>query len=254
LVLFNPRGQVQASPSGVLIWLLPPAAEPVAKKRTLLNNPLLATLAGVVLNAYGELVVRTSRVRIQAHPGVDQLVHEQGIPVIYALWHCHVFFVPLLRRYGRRPLAVLLSSHRDAQIVGVAARLRGVQLVEGSSTRGGMKAYRQLLRCLEQRQAVCITPDGPKGPAQRVKSGVIQLARQSGCAVVPVSMACSRQHRLRSWDRSVLPLPFGHHVLRIGAPLYFNASDGLLSQQEDLAAALQTAAGQAQAALAPVPV
>lgn len=226
----------------------------MAKKRTLLNNPALATLAGVLLNAYGELVVRTSRVRVQADPAVDELVHEQGVPVIYALWHCHVFFVPLLRRYGRRPVAVLLSSHRDARIVGVAARLRGVQLVEGSSTRGGMRAYRQLLRLLQQRQAVCLTPDGPRGPAQRVKSGVIQLARQSGCAVVPVSMACSRQHRLRSWDRSVLPLPFGHHVLRLGTPLSFDTASELAEQQEHLAVALERAGGQARAALAPAPL
>lgn len=226
----------------------------MAQKRTLLNNPALATLAGVLLNGYGELVVRTSRIWVQVDPGVDALVHEQGVPVIYALWHCHVFFVPLLRRYGRRPLAVLLSSHRDARIVGVAARLRRVQLVEGSSTRGGMKAYRQLLRLLQQRQAVCLTPDGPKGPAQRVKSGVIQLARQSGCAVVPVSMACSRQHRLRSWDRSALPLPFGHHVLCLAAPLYFDTASELAEQQEQLALALERAGAQAQAALAPAPL
>lgn len=223
----------------------------MARKRTLLNNPALATLAGVLLNAYGELVLRTSRLRVQADPAVDQLVHAQGVPVIYALWHCHVFVVPLLRRYGRRPLAVLLSSHRDARIVGVAASLRGVQLVEGSSTRGGLKAYRQLLRHLAQRQTVCLTPDGPRGPARRVKPGVIQLARQSGCAVVPVSLACSRQHRLRSWDRSVLPLPFGQHVLRLAGPLYFGTAAELPAQQEQLAMALEDAAAQARAALAP---
>jgi len=221
----------------------------VAKKRTLLNHPLLAAAAGVVLNAYGEVVLRTSRMRVLADPGVDALVHGQGVPVIYALWHCHVFCVPLLRRYGRRPLAVLLSSHRDARIVGVAARLRGVELVQGSSTRGGMAAYRQLLRCLQRRQAVCITPDGPRGPAQQVKGGVIQLARQSGCAVVPVTWAGSRQRRLRSWDRSVLPLPFGHHVMQLGAPLYFDSTAAQGGQQELLADALQAAAVQAQLAL-----
>jgi lysophospholipid acyltransferase (LPLAT)-like uncharacterized protein len=221
----------------------------VARKRRLLNNPHLATLAGVVLNAYGELVLRTSRVRVQADPAVHRLVHEQGAGVIYALWHAHVFFVPLLRRYGGRSMAVLLSSHRDARIVGVAARLRGVQLVQGSSTRGGMTAYRRLLRCLAQRQLVCLTPDGPRGPAQQVKSGVIQLARQSGCAVVPVAMACSRQHRLRSWDRSVLPLPFGNHLLTLGTPLYVEAAGAMDLQCQVLASALQTSAEQAQARL-----
>jgi lysophospholipid acyltransferase (LPLAT)-like uncharacterized protein len=191
----------------------------LAKKRTLLNNPKLATLAGALLNVYGELFLRTSRIRIQAHPEVDRLVKQQGAAVIYALWHRHAFFVPLLRYYGCRRVAVLLSTHRDAQIVAVAVRLRGFEVVAGSSTRGGLKAYRDLRRVLEQRRSVCITPDGPKGPAERVKSGVIHLAQQSGCAIVPVSVSCSRTHRLRSWDRSVLPLPFSRVLFRLGEPL-----------------------------------
>ncbi|MFM7514957.1 MAG: hypothetical protein ACKO3F_16690, partial [Cyanobium sp.] len=104
----------------------------MVRKRKLFNNPLLASLAGVVLNLYGELVLRTSRIRVESHPEVDRLVREQHVAVIYALWHRHVFFVPLLRRYERRPVAALLSLHRDAQIVGVAARLRGITLVSGS--------------------------------------------------------------------------------------------------------------------------
>lgn len=208
----------------------------MAKKRTLLNNPLLSTLAGVLLNGYGELFRLSSRIRIQAHPQVDQLVQQQGAAVIYALWHRHAFFVPLLRYYARRRVAVLLSTHRDAQIVAVAVRLRGFEVVTGSSTRGGLKAYRDLRRCLEQRQSVCITPDGPKGPAEQVKSGVIHLAQQSGCAIVPVSVVCSRVHRLRSWDRSLLPLPFSQVLLQLGEPLH---PEGTLEEgQAQLQAAL----------------
>ena len=62
------------------------------KKRTLLNNRFLAGLAGAVLNGYGELVFRTSRIRIQAHPNTLQLVRDQGAAVIYAFWHRHAFF------------------------------------------------------------------------------------------------------------------------------------------------------------------
>lgn len=221
----------------------------MVKKRTLFDHAALAVLAGVLLNVYGEVVLRTSRIRIHADDRVVALL-QQGVPVIYALWHCHVFFMPLLRRYGRRPLAVLLSSHRDARIVGVAARMRGVDLVRGSSTRGGTQAYRQLLLRLRQGQAVCLTPDGPKGPPQQVKRGVIRLARTSGCAVVPVALASSRQRRLRSWDRSVLPLPFGRHLLVLGAPLYIDPSADPVEQQALLAAALDATGIQAQESVA----
>lgn len=205
------------------------------KKRTLFTHPVLATVAGVLLHAYGELVLRTSRVRLVVDPAVDALVRDQGLPVIYALWHCQVFFLPLLRRYERRPLAVLLSQHRDARIVGVAAQLRGVQLVRGSSTRGGLQAYRQLLARLREGQSVCVTPDGPKGPARQVKSGVIQLARHSGCVVVPVAWAATRKRQLRSWDRTVLPLPFGRYLFVLGGPLALVDEGGVEEQGHQLA-------------------
>jgi lysophospholipid acyltransferase (LPLAT)-like uncharacterized protein len=217
------------------------------KKRNLLAHPALSWLAGALLNAYGQLVLTTSVVRWRVDPATETLVLQRRAPVIYALWHCHVFFMPLLRQHARRPVAVLLSSHRDARIVGVAAQMRGVELVEGSSTRGGVGAYRQLLRRLRQGQSVCITPDGPRGPARQVKAGVLHLARLSGCAVVPVGLALTRRRRLRSWDRSVLPLPFGRAVLALGAPV-----DAALPQASaaGLADALEATSDQAAQALA----
>jgi lysophospholipid acyltransferase (LPLAT)-like uncharacterized protein len=217
----------------------------LAQKRTLLNNRALVWLVGSLLNAYGQLFLITSRLRIEADPEVERLVREQRVPVIYALWHSHVFFVPLFRTFERRPVSVLLSAHRDAQIVGVAARLRGIRLVFGSSTRGGAKAYLQLLTVLQSGESVVMTPDGPKGPAERVKSGVIRLAQQSGCAIVPVALASSRLHRLKSWDRSLLPLPFSKAVFELGAPLYCPDEALLEPLQQQLEDAIQTTVARA---------
>ncbi len=194
------------------------------KKRTLLNRTWLAWSAGAILNAYGQLVLVTCRIRVRVDPATEALLARRQ-PVIFALWHCHVFFMPMLRLHTRQPVAVLLSAHRDAQIVGVAARMRGVELVAGSSTRGGARAFLQLLQLLGAGRHVCITPDGPKGPARQVKPGVVHLAKRSGCAVVPMGLALTRRRRLRSWDRSVLPLPFGRVVLTLGAPLRVSATD-----------------------------
>jgi hypothetical protein len=223
------------------------------KKRNLLNNPVLAWLAGALFNTYAQLVLLTSRIRVWEDPGTEALLWERRVPVIYALWHCHLLFMPLLRIHSRRPLAVLLSTHRDARIVGVAARLRRVDLVQGSSTRGGVSAYRRLLRLLRGGQSVCITPDGPRGPAGRVKKGVVHLAQASGCAVVPVGVALTRRRRLRSWDRCVVPLPFCRLVLTLGAPLHVGDSTDISlspSQSEHFAEALDAATRQAALLLA----
>lgn len=218
------------------------------KKRTLLNHGALAWVAGALLNAYGQLILLTSRIVVRPDQLSASLIGPQGRPVIYALWHCHVFFMPMLRISSGRPVAVLLSAHRDAQIVGVAARMRGVELVAGSSTRGGVRAYLQLIQLLRRGRSICITPDGPRGPARRVKPGVVHLAQQSGCAVVPVGLAVRRGRRLRSWDRTLLPLPFCRAVLTLGAPLWLppvDDAEALALQAEQLEAALEAASEQA---------
>jgi lysophospholipid acyltransferase (LPLAT)-like uncharacterized protein len=97
--------------------------------------------------------------------------------------------------------------------------MRGVELVAGSSTRGGVRAYLQLLQLLRQGSNVCITPDGPRGPAREVKTGVVHLGQRYGCLLVPMGLAVSRQRRLRSWDRTLLPLPFGRVVITLGEPI-----------------------------------
>lgn len=221
------------------------------KKRTLMNNGLLAWSAGALLNAYGQLILLASRLQVRLHPDTAELLEQQRVPVIYALWHCHVFFMPLLRIHGGRPVSVLLSAHRDAQIVGVAARMRGVNLVAGSSTRGGVRAYLQLLQLLREGDSVCITPDGPRGPARQVKPGILHLAQQSGCAVVPVGLALSRRRRLRSWDRTWLPLPFGRVVFTLGPPLYVAGGTSLGERQtRRLARAMAVTSGWARRLLA----
>lgn len=217
----------------------------MARKRALLNNAGLRWAAALLLYGYYQLVLVTSRVRIRADPATEQLL-RQGEPLILALWHRHVFFIPLLRRYGRRPLAVLVSGHRDGRIIAAALKLCRLAVVEGSSTRGGSGAYRQLLRLLRAGELVCITPDGPKGPPVQAKPGVIQLARQSGSAIVPLALAASRRRQLRSWDRTLVPLPFGRVVIMLGPPRRWQAEVAAAEQLLDLGQALDATAVQAR--------
>ncbi|RLB66924.1 MAG: hypothetical protein DRH08_04995, partial [Deltaproteobacteria bacterium] len=69
------------------------------------------------------------------------------------------------------------------------------------------------------------TPDGPKGPRHIVKEGVVQLARISGRPIVPIAFACSNGHRFQSWDRFLLPYPWGKAVYSFGEPLYYDKNE-----------------------------
>ena len=72
---------------------------------------------------------------------------------------------------------------------------------------------------LQGDEQVAITPDGPRGPRRVAASGVAQIAALSGVSVLPCSAQTSRRRILRSWDRMVLPLPFGRGVLVCEAPI-----------------------------------
>ena len=83
---------------------------------------------------------------------------------LYVFWHEYLL-CPLYLR-GHCNLTMLLSMHRDAEILVHVARHMGFATIRGSSTRGGVKAMRELMR-ISRRTNLCATPDGPRGPRAR---------------------------------------------------------------------------------------
>jgi len=200
--------------------------------KSLLRHPRTQAALAWLLGQYLALVIRTTRWRlIDAGPAFAHLA--AGRPVILAFWHERLPLMPALLRMARaaeprvaalRP-RVLVSQHRDGRFIGDAVARFGFSMIYGSSRRGGREALVEMLRALRAGDPVALTPDGPRGPRRQAAGGVAQLAALSGAAVVPVGAATSRHVRLPSWDRMMLPLPFGRAVLLAGAPILV-ARDG----------------------------
>ena len=64
-----------------------------------------------------------------------------------------------------------------------------------------------------------ITPDGPRGPPRVAAPGVAQLAAMAGVRVLPCAAQTSRRRVLGTWDRMVLPLPWGRGVIVCAPPI-----------------------------------
>ena len=129
------------------------------------------------------------------------------------------------RRDGIAPrMAVLVSRHNDGRFIGGIMRRFHLDVVYGSTAskgqhRGGAAGLRALLDRLAAGDSVVITPDGPRGPRRQAAPGVAQLAALSGVAVLPCAAQTARRITLGSWDRMVLPLPFGRGVLVVLPPV-----------------------------------
>lgn len=178
--------------------------------------PTLALTAGPAL---GALALRTlaRTLHVRREEGAVAALWAAGAPAIYAVWHGRLLLLPYL--YGHRGSHVLASRSRDGELVARWIRRFGLRPVRGSSSRGGGEALRRLARALRAGGEVVVVPDGPKGPREVLKPGVIALARLTGAPIVPMAVAASREWRLRSWDEFRIPRPFARCVVRFGEPI-----------------------------------
>jgi len=122
---------------------------------------------------------------------------------IYIFWHEYILFPIYLR--GHCNLSMLLSRHRDAEILSHAAHHLGFDFVRGSTRRGGVAAMRELLR-KSRKMHLTITPDGPRGPRRRLAPGAVFLASKLGLPLVAMGYGYDRPWRVRSaWDHFAVP-------------------------------------------------
>ena len=141
----------------------------------------------------------------------------RGGRCIFAFWHARL--LPLVYTHRGRGVVVLVSRHRDGEWIARISERLGYGTVRGSSTRGGDQAMRELMAAGRTGKSLAVAPDGPRGPAETLKPGLVLLASNCGLPVVPVASAANRAHVFRSWDRFRVPLPFARVVVAHGTPI-----------------------------------
>jgi lysophospholipid acyltransferase (LPLAT)-like uncharacterized protein len=147
-------------------------------------------------------LARSMCIETKGQESIDAL-YQTGKHVIIAFWHARQLMMPLTYRGAQAH--ILISQHLDGEIIARIVERFGFKAIRGSSTRGGVEALREMIRLGRSGVDLVVTPDGPKGPAQVAKMGVIQLARASGLPIVPLTFSCSKKNTLRagisSWSR-----------------------------------------------------
>ena len=159
----------------------------------------------------------TARVKQNNKEVLKDTIKEYG-SVIVATWHKNIFFsIWLLRNHD---LTALISSSDDGEVIYDVFSKFGFKGVRGSTSRGGIPALKQLIKLLEKKTSVAITPDGPLGPPEKIQSGVVLLAKYSGVPIIPWHYEAGSQWRLKSWDRHKIPMPFTTIVESCGDPFF----------------------------------
>ena len=178
----------------------------------------------------------------------------EAMRVVLVLWHGQM--LPLLWAH-RQPTGVMISQHRDGEIIARVVERFGFFGVRGSSSRGGVRALLEGVQVLKRGADMAITPDGPRGPRHSFAPGALVLAHRAGVPVVSMVAHVDRKWQLRSWDGFEIPKPFARITIEYGEPVVLDDADAraVAARTEEFVqrmreAAVRTATRAAEAARA----
>jgi lysophospholipid acyltransferase (LPLAT)-like uncharacterized protein len=225
----------------------------------LLRSPTVQAFLGWLIAAYVEWVIATLRWRYENDgPAREALARPEGLIALF--WHGRIVSAIACRPIlGDKPRKVMISLSRDGAFIARAAERLRIPTIRGSTGRaeagggkGGAAAFREAVAFVASGGVMIMTPDGPRGPAQVMQMGPVQLARASGREVFLLGLAARPVIRMGSWDRGQAPLPFGRAALvlvgPLAAPIGGDAA-ALEATRADWQARLRTAQLRAEALL-----
>jgi lysophospholipid acyltransferase (LPLAT)-like uncharacterized protein len=173
----------------------------------------VAAIAGIGAPLLG-LLGRTVRLEAAGREHLEAL-DRAAEPYIVALWHGHI--LPGMFYFRDRGIVVVTSENFDGEWIARIIRRFGYGAARGSSSRGGARALRSLLKSIAHAPAA-FTVDGPRGPRGVAHPGVVWLAKATGHPILPIHAAADRHWSMASWDRTQIPKPWSRIVVAIGAP------------------------------------
>lgn len=171
----------------------------------------------------------------------ERYIREEGM--LISFWHNQLLAMPLL--YFGKPfrISTLVSLSRDGELTTRILNRWGIGTVRGSSTRGGISAFKELLRLARNpHHHLVLTPDGPKGPPFEIKEGLLALAQKSGRPIIPLAVSFQSFIQLNSWDGFLVPLPFTKAYFVCGDPVHIPETldeQGLVEARNLIKRALQ---------------
>jgi lysophospholipid acyltransferase (LPLAT)-like uncharacterized protein len=114
----------------------------------------------------------------------------------------------------------MISRSSDGELIARVAQRTGWHAARGSSSSGGKEALDEMIERIRQTGLGAHIVDGPKGPAGRVKPGLIKLAQDTEAAIVPFCVSADRCWYVNSWDRFMIPKPGARVSLKFSDPIH----------------------------------
>ena len=197
------------------------------KKKVL--NYLLLNILPAVLQLVVRFIYLTNKKRFH--------LPKSGIPnesFILSVWHGDLLMQPFNYKNLRtgKPLKAIISMHKDGEAIRKVVSYLGVEAISGSSSKGGAKALIGAIKTLKKGSCVAITPDGPRGPIYSIADGIVAISQKADAKILCFSSKPTSYWQFDSWDKFILPKPFGTIDFYISDP--FDVKDMQMDEAKEL--------------------
>ena len=159
--------------------------------KKILNHPSIIKLACWLTFSYIRLCFVTNTWQFLGNKEFENK-WKKNKPFILCFWHGRLLMMPYCWKRNV-PIHMLISKHRDGQLIAKTVQYLGIKSITGSTNRGCVEAMRGSLKILNRKEYIGITPDGPRGPNMRCSVGVVNLAQLSGSPIIPVTCSSTRR-------------------------------------------------------------
>ncbi len=150
-------------------------------------------------------------------------------PSIVVFWHG--LMLPAWKFFSGDNPNALVSLSSDGEILSALLTKWNFNVIRGSSSKGGKQALGQMVG-LAPDGYLLITPDGPRGPVYKFKSGAAVASQRSGVPLVLCGVKAQTEFVFwKSWDKFMIPTPFSIIHLDFSSPYSFE-SNGLGSDNK----------------------
>lgn len=184
--------------------------------KSLIKKPLAVKIISCLISGYMRFVFKTTRWQLINQDMISPY-WDAGAPLVGCFWHNRLALMIFSWRKSQ-PFYMMISDHFDGRIISSTIGRYGVKTITVSS-KGSTEGIRNAVKLIKQGISIGITPDGPRGPRFQADQGALRIARIAGVDIIPGSYSTTHRWVAQSWDRLIIPLPFGRGVFIWGKPI-----------------------------------
>ena len=185
--------------------------------KKLLKIKFLHYVLALIAVLYISLVRLTSKITI-INKDIPEPFWSDNKPFILAFWHSQLMMISCVWSKNSK-INIIASTHRDGRfgsIIGSFFKLKNIPY----SSKDSKLILKNIYKLVKNNEFIGITPDGPRGPNQKVSEGIIKLASSLQIPILPCGFWSSKNFKLNSWDRFLITRPFSNCYFYWSKPIY----------------------------------